>query len=68
MHRYGITSYGDFITRWTRGQVYLAIDGIFWNSPLEKERYGPVPHAVDFSNVRAADFMSAIGLPVPGNG
>ncbi len=63
MHRYGIQSFEALISAWNRGQIYLAIDGAFWNSPKEKDKWGPTPVGRDLRGVRAADFMSVMGLP-----
>ena len=39
MKRYGISSYGELLENWNPGQILLAVDAIFWNSPKEKEKY-----------------------------
>lgn len=66
MHRYGIRSFDEFTRTWSRAQLYLAIDGAFWNSAKEREKYGAVPRSADLRGVRAQDFMAVMGLPTHG--
>jgi len=65
MHRYAIPSYEQFISTWSRAQVLLAIDAMFWSEPKEKKDYGPMPQDRDLSGIRgSASFVRAMGLGV----
>ena len=63
MARYGIPSYGAFVSTWSRAQLYLAIDAMFWNAPAkERAKYGPAPVTIDVSQVRSRDFFANMGF------
>jgi hypothetical protein len=62
MHRYGIKSYDELLSTWSRAQLYLANDAIFWSQPKRTDDYGPPPRFIDPKAVRAADFFRAFGF------
>ena len=64
MHRYGISSYEEFYSTWSRAQYLVALDAMFWNNPKEKEHYGQAPNVIDPRTARAADVFARMGFDV----
>jgi len=63
MKRYGVASYDEFLETWSRPQVLIAVDSIFWAEPKEKADYASVAVTADeLRNARAADVFSMLGM------
>lgn len=60
MKRYGVRTHHELLTTWNRGQVLIALDALFWNSPKERDKYGRP--AIDLKNAPAADIFGMMGF------